>query len=69
MAEAVVATVLNKSGAPIHVTQADLPGHPQFTWECTGCGNPRDPWMTMRPSVTDSAQRHAKTCTFLPQET
>lgn len=64
MALKIVATVPNRSGAHVNVVEENGPNH--LGWQCTGCnghnilgGSPH--------KITEQAQDHANTCSFLPK--
>jgi len=60
----IVSTVQNKSGARVNVVKED--GAAYLGWRCTGCGD-TNIGGGYDFQITQQAQDHANTCSFLPQ--
>jgi hypothetical protein len=60
----IVATVPNRSGAPVNVVEKY--DSDNLGWECTGC-NGHNVIGGYPSQITQQAQDHANACSFLPR--
>lgn len=61
----IVSTVPNRSGAHVNVVEEN--GPESLGWRCTGC-NDRNCGGGYDFQITQQAQDHANTCSFLPPQ-